>query len=62
MNAYRGQEGYYILTDPEEQALGLPKGDYDVSLALAAKIYDKDAQLVYDTNNGIGLFGDVIQV
>lgn len=54
--------GAYVITDPEEQSLGLPKGDYDVYLALGAKIYNKDGSLRYDTNNSFGLCGDVIHV
>ncbi|KAK7185153.1 hypothetical protein DPSP01_000731 [Paraphaeosphaeria sporulosa] len=61
-HAYRGEEGYYILTDPEEQALGLPSGQYDVTLAIAAKIYRSDGSLYYDSNHDAGLWGDVILV
>ncbi|KAF2643829.1 bilirubin oxidase [Massarina eburnea CBS 473.64] len=61
-NAYRGQEGGYIITDPQEQALNLPKGNYDVMLAIAAKAYNADGSLKWDTNSGAGLWGDIIQV
>jgi bilirubin oxidase len=57
-----GLDGFYLLTDNEEQALGLPTGDYDVPLSVAAKQYDADGQLVYDAHNHTGLWGDIIQV
>lgn len=54
--------GYYIITDPEEQALGLPSGKYDVALAISAKSYNSDGTLNYNTNHDQGLWGDVILV
>jgi hypothetical protein len=57
-----GQDGFYLLTDNEEQALNLPTGIYDVPLSISAKQYSSDGSLVYDTNGGNGIFGDVIQV
>jgi bilirubin oxidase len=62
MNAYLGLEGYYILTDDEEQALNLPASQYDVPLALSAKQYSSNGTLVYDTHDNQGVPGDVIQV
>lgn len=59
---YRGQGGMYIITDPQEQALKLPKGDYDVPLAIAAKHYHDDGQLWYTTGHNNGLWGDIIEV
>jgi bilirubin oxidase len=61
-NAYRGQEGFYIITDSQEQALGLPSGKYDIPLALAAKEYNSDGSLRFETNGNFGLYGDIIQV
>lgn len=52
----------YIITDPQEQALKLPKGDYDVPLAIAAKHYHDDGQLWYTTGHNNGLWGDIIEV
>lgn len=62
MHAYLGLEGFYILTDDEEQALQLPAKQYDVPLALSAKQYSSNGTLVYDTHDNQGLPGDVIQV
>jgi bilirubin oxidase len=61
-NLYRGQQGGYIITDPEEQALNLPNGNYDIPLAIAAKAYNADGSLKWDTNGKAGLWGDIIQV
>ncbi|KAH7132250.1 Cupredoxin [Dendryphion nanum] len=62
VNAYKGQEGFYLLSDAEERKFELPAGKYDIPLALAAKIYNSDGSLNYATNNAIGLWGDIIQV
>ena len=61
-HAYRGQEGLYIITDAEEQSLGLPSGKYDIPLALGAKTYGSDGQLIFDTLDNVGLWGDIIHV
>lgn len=61
-NVYRGQGGMYIITDPQEQALKLPKGNYDVPLAIAAKKYNDDGSLLYTTQHNNGLWGDIIEV
>jgi bilirubin oxidase len=62
VNVYLGLEGFYFLTDDEEQALNLPTGKYDVPLALSAKQYSTNGTLVYNSNGNFGLPGDVIQV
>jgi bilirubin oxidase len=62
VNVYLGLEGFYFLTDEEEEALKLPAGNYDVPLALSAKQYSDNGTLVYNSNGNFGLPGDVIQV
>ena len=62
MNAYYGQEGGYIITDPQEQSLCLPCGKYDLQFTISAKSYNKDGSLKWDTNGAAGVWGDVIQV
>ncbi|PVH90521.1 Cupredoxin [Periconia macrospinosa] len=55
-NAYNGQEGGYIISDPEEQALNLPKGKHDIPITITSKSYNWDGSLKWAT------FGDVLQV
>ncbi|KAK4508628.1 hypothetical protein PRZ48_002367 [Zasmidium cellare] len=61
-DAYYGQAGCYIITDPAEDALGLPSGKYDVPLALADKIYQSNGDLASPNGNVINFFGDTIEV
>ncbi|RMZ70364.1 bilirubin oxidase [Pyrenophora seminiperda CCB06] len=61
-NVYRGLDGFYIISDEEEQALNLPAGDYDIPLSLSAKRYATDGSLIDEDGEHIGLWGDVIQV
>ncbi|KAH7076428.1 Cupredoxin [Paraphoma chrysanthemicola] len=61
-NAYFGQAGFYILTDPAENSLGLPKGKYDLPLALNAKQYNPDGTLFNPKDETTSLWGDVIHV
>lgn len=62
LNVYLGLEGFYILTDDEEDALDLPSGVYDIPLSISAKQYNSNGTLVYDTKSDYGIPGDVIQV
>lgn len=39
-NVYRGLHGSYLLTDDEEQALPLPRGEYDVLIAIRDAHFD----------------------
>lgn len=57
-----GLDGFYLLTDDEEQALGLPTGKYDIAMSLCSKQYNKQGALVYNTNGHTGLWGDIIQM
>ncbi|KAF2808591.1 Cupredoxin [Mytilinidion resinicola] len=61
-NAYFGQARFYILHDPAEDSLGLPAGNYDIALALAAKQYNSDGTLFSPTSETLSLYGDVIHV
>ena len=47
---YRGLAGLLLVTDEEEQALGLPSGEYDVPLVLQDRTLDADNQFVYLPN------------
>lgn len=47
-NVYRGLSGCYIISDDEEQALGLPSGQYDVPLLIRDADLADDGTLIYD--------------
>jgi bilirubin oxidase len=63
-NAYFGQAGAYILTDPAEDALGLPSGygTFDIPLILTSKIYNADGTLQSTVGEDQSLWGDIIHV
>ncbi|QES39651.1 bilirubin oxidase [Streptomyces venezuelae] len=46
-NVYRGLHGSYLLTDAIEDKLPLPKGEYDVVIAIRDAHFDAAGQLVY---------------
>lgn len=48
---YGGLAGLFIVTNPQEQALGLPDGEYDVPLVIQDRTFDRDNQLVYIGRN-----------
>jgi FtsP/CotA-like multicopper oxidase with cupredoxin domain len=63
--AYAGMAGLLIITDDEEEALGLPSGDYDIPAVIQDRLFN-GGQLVYlpggmmDQMNG--MLGDEILV
>lgn len=63
-NAYFGQAGAYILTDPAEDALNLPSGygKYDIPLILSSKQYNADGTLFSTKGETDSLRGDIIHV
>jgi bilirubin oxidase len=61
-NSYFGQAGFYILHDPLEDALRLPKGKYDIPLCISAKQYQADGSLFSPAAERTSLYGDVIHV
>lgn len=63
-NAYFGQAGAYLITDTNEDALGLPSGYgvYDIPLVLSSKIYNQDGTLQSSVGETDSLWGDVIHV
>jgi FtsP/CotA-like multicopper oxidase with cupredoxin domain len=44
---YQGLAGLFIVSDDEEQALGLPSGEQDLALVIQDRSFDGDNQLVY---------------
>lgn len=61
-NVYMGLVGMYIVQDPAEDTLRLPKGKYDVPLIIQDKLFASDGSLVYNDDNHYGLMGDIILV
>ena len=62
---YAGLAGLFIVSDEEEQALGLPDGAQDVALVIQDRRFDRDNQLVYLGNmmdRMMGFVGDTILV
>ena len=63
---YGGLAGLFIVSDPEEQSVGLPEGEYDVPLVIQDRAFDRDNQLLYTSGNRMvqmtGFLGDSILV
>ncbi len=61
-NVYFGLAAQYHLTDPQERALPIPKGAYDIPLILSDAIFGTDGSLLFASDTRHGLTGDVILV
>jgi len=59
---YKGMAGLLLVSDPEEAALALPRGAFDVPLVLQDYAFDAANQFVYTTNSMIGFLGNTILV
>src|SRR5208283_3917939 len=62
---YRGLVGGIIVNDAEEDALGLPSGEYELPIVLQDRTFNDDNQLVYDVGmheRMIGFQGERILV
>jgi FtsP/CotA-like multicopper oxidase with cupredoxin domain len=44
---YAGMAGFFLVSDNDEQALGLPNGEYDIPLVLQDRRFDDNGQLIY---------------
>ncbi|MDP1806828.1 MAG: multicopper oxidase domain-containing protein, partial [Acidimicrobiales bacterium] len=58
-NVYSGLAAQYVLLDPQERALPLPKGRYDVPLLLADIALAEIGALFYDDNLHSRFTGDI---
>jgi spore coat protein A, manganese oxidase len=47
LNVYSGLAGFYIIRDPAEDVLNLPKGDYEIPLMIQDKLFKSDGSLDY---------------
>jgi FtsP/CotA-like multicopper oxidase with cupredoxin domain len=48
---YAGLAGLFIIHDPGEEQLNLPKGEYDIPLVIQDRDFNTDNQLVYGTGH-----------
>ena len=58
---YKGLAGLIIVSDPDEKALNLPRGEFDQPIVLQDRSFDADNQLVYVQNmreRHMGFLGD----
>ena len=46
-HVYSGLAGFFIVSDDEEQALPLPKGEFDIPIAIQDRTFDRNNQLQY---------------
>ncbi len=61
-NVYSGLLGSYHIEDPAENALGLPRGEFDVQLTIGDAMFNKDGSLLFSLDDHKGMWGDVILV
>jgi FtsP/CotA-like multicopper oxidase with cupredoxin domain len=55
LNVYMGLAGFYLIRDAQEEALGLPSGNYEVPLLIQDRSFSSDGSLRYP---GMGQGGD----
>lgn len=63
-NVYAGLAGFYLIGDAVEDALPLPKGEFDVPLCIQDRLFNSDGTLNYPASavSDDGLAGNVIVV
>ncbi len=63
---YMGLAGLMFVSDDEEEALGLPSGEFEVPVVLQDRVFDNNGQFVYLPNGQMdrmmGFLGDTIMV
>lgn len=52
LNVYAGMAGLYTIRDTEEQALGLPSGDFEIPIVIQDRSFYTDGQLFYPAGPG----------
>ena len=62
VQVHRGLAGLFIVTDDEEQALGLPSGELDLPMVLQDRTFDSGNQFNYQHSMMVGFLGDRIVV
>lgn len=61
-NIYMGLAGFYLLDDPADTALGLPRGERDVPLLIQRRTCDSSGALRYSTHRQLGEDGAIVTV
>jgi spore coat protein A, manganese oxidase len=49
LNVMAGLAGMYLIREPGEESLGLPKGDYEIPLIIQDKTFNADGSISYPT-------------
>jgi spore coat protein A len=62
LNVYMGMAAFYLLTDPFEQSLNLPSGEFEIGLAIQDRSINLDGTWSYPTTIRQNFFGDTILV
>lgn len=62
LNVYMGIAGFYLLRDNAEDALPLPRGEYEVPLIIQDKSFNGDGTLRYNSLFSDSFLGDTIIV
>src|SRR5215469_16035683 len=65
LNVYMGLSGLYVIEDGIDDALPLPKGDFDVPLIIQDRSFNPDGTFAFSNNDPANVFaegGDVILV
>jgi len=62
LNVYMGLAGFYLLSDPVEQALNLPAGEFEIGLAIQDRTFNPDGSLKYPAMWDEMFLGDKILV
>jgi spore coat protein A len=50
LNVYAGLLGAFFIRDATEDALNLPKGEYEIPLLICDRLFDKEGQLYYPSS------------
>ncbi len=62
LNVYAGLAGFYLLRDAVENSLNLPKGDYEIPLAIQDRTFRTNGQLYYPSRWEKDFHGDTAVV
>jgi spore coat protein A len=62
LNVYMGLAGFYLIRDAAEDALNLPRGQYEIPLVIQDRSFNADGSLRYNPSMQDNFFGDKILV